>query len=245
MVYTSFEPPSQAAVTSSSADRNKRPTALHALTKQVDNAGNACREATRDSDFWIRAIPDVSCSENDNTAGVRGILHYNASTSTPSTTAWTYNETSCMGEDAADMVPYLSLDASTFALRNNSNVTVAYNTDNVYKSYLNEESFLMDWGSPAALSIIDATNASSFDSEASVVSLPTADEWFVLVIQTTQSVPHPIHLHGHDFMVLGSNVGVYNSSVTLTYANTPRFDVAMLPGNGYLVISIKTDNPGI
>lgn len=197
-------------------------------------------------DFWIRAIPDVYCSENDNTADIRGILHYNSSTSTPNTTAWTYTETSCTGEDSADMVPYLSLDASsTFTSSNESNVTVAYNTDNVYKWYLNEESFLMEWGSPTSLSIMNGASTLSFDSEAGVVSLPTADDWFVLVIQTTLSVPHPIHLHGHDFFVLGSGTGVYNSTIALNYANPPRRDVAMLPGDGYLVMSIKTDNPGV
>lgn len=198
------------------------------------------------SDFWIRAIPDTYCSENGNSADIRGILHYDNSTSTPETSAWSYSETSCAGEEAADLVPYLSLDASsTFTSRNESNVTVAYNDDNVYKWYLNDESFIMKWGSPTALSIKGGADAASFDSEAAIVSLPDADEWFVLVIQADLAVPHPIHLHGHDFFVLGSGSGLYNSSVALNYANPPRRDVTMLPGDGYLVISIKTDNPGI
>jgi hypothetical protein len=103
----------------------------------------------------------------------------------------------------------------------------------------------MEWGSPTALSIKNGANAASFDSEAAIVSLPNADEWFVLIIQTDIPVPHPIHLHGHDFLVLGSGSGEYNSTVALNYANPPRRDVTMLPGDGYLAISIKTDNPGV
>jgi FtsP/CotA-like multicopper oxidase with cupredoxin domain len=67
------------------------------------------------------------------------------------------------------------------------------------------------------------------------------------VIQQTASappIPHPIHLHGHDFYVIGAGTGVYSDPSTLNYNNPPRRDVATLPGGGYLVIAFVTDNPG-
>ena len=56
------------------------------------------------------------------------------------------------------------------------------------------------------------------------------------------SVQHPIHLHGHDFVVLAQGSGTYTGDVT-TLATPPKRDTAMLPENGYLVIAFKTDNP--
>ena len=56
---------------------------------------------------------------------------------------------------------------------------------------------------------------------------------------------HPIHLHGHDFWVLAQEVGTFNIATTkLNLSNPPRRDVAILPGNGFLAIAFKKDNPG-
>ena len=56
---------------------------------------------------------------------------------------------------------------------------------------------------------------------------------------------HPIHLHGHDFWILGQATGIFDlSTSTLNLINPPRRDVASLPANGYLAIAFKKDNPG-
>lgn len=64
-----------------------------------------------------------------------------------------------------------------------------------------------------------------------------------MVIETELSVPHPIHLHGHDFEVMAQGSGTYDGEVT-SLAKPPKRDTAMLPEDGYLVIAFKTDNPG-
>ncbi len=54
--------------------------------------------------------------------------------------------------------------------------------------------------------------------------------------------PHPIHLHGHDFLVLGSSdSGTFNLATDqskLNFVNPVRRDVAMLPA-GWLVIAFQ------
>lgn len=58
-------------------------------------------------------------------------------------------------------------------------------------------------------------------------------------------MPHPIHLHGHDFYIIAQDTGTYDAdTTTLNLVNPPRRDVAMLPGSGFLVIAFYTDNPG-
>jgi len=66
-------------------------------------------------------------------------------------------------------------------------------------------------------------------------------------------IPHPIHLHGHDFYVLGSATGTPSTHVTfdiatdpqnLQYTNPTRRDTVTLPANGWVVIAFPTDNPG-
>ncbi len=57
---------------------------------------------------------------------------------------------------------------------------------------------------------------------------------------------HPIHLHGHDFWVIGQAEGTFDLATSnLNLINPPRRDVASLPANGYLAIAFKKDNPGV
>jgi FtsP/CotA-like multicopper oxidase with cupredoxin domain len=57
---------------------------------------------------------------------------------------------------------------------------------------------------------------------------------------------HPIHLHGHDFYVLGQKASAtYSGTSDLNFSNPIRRDVAMLPASGYLVMGFPTDNPGV
>ena len=85
----------------------------------------------------------------------------------------------------------------------------------------------------------------NFTTESGVVQLDSANQWYYLIIETSNAVPHPIHLHGHDMSILAQGTGSYDSSdVTLDLTNPPRRDTAMLPASGYLVIAFETDNPG-
>ena len=61
-------------------------------------------------------------------------------------------------------------------------------------------------------------------------------------------VAHPIHLHGHDFVLLAQENRPFHpydlSNGTFKYKNPPRRDVALLPAHGYMAIGFRTDNPG-
>ena len=53
-----------------------------------------------------------------------------------------------------------------------------------------------------------------------------------------------MHLHGHDFFILGTGHGTFTKSANLNFINPTRRDTAMVPGNGWLAIAFITDNPG-
>jgi FtsP/CotA-like multicopper oxidase with cupredoxin domain len=68
--------------------------------------------------------------------------------------------------------------------------------------------------------------------------------WVFKSIPGLAVTPHPIHLHGHDFYLLGAGNGDFSDPATLQWNNPPRRDVAMLPAGGYLVIGFEANNPG-
>ena len=81
-------------------------------------------------------------------------------------------------------------------------------------------------------------------------------EWVYFVIEnnytlSTASVPqtiprsvHPIHLHGHDFVILAQGKGVFDRNVVPNLDNPARRDVVNCPIGGYVWIAFQVNNPG-
>lgn len=190
--------------------------------------------------FWLRAIPQAACSENDNSDDIRGIIYYGDSLSTPTTSAHSY-EDSC-DDETENLVPYVSKTVGAESSTNLEIATVGFNEDNLIRWYLNSTTMFVEWADPTLQQILNGST--TYDTSDAVLQLPDAHVWTYLVIETALAVPHPIHLHGHDFSVLAQGTGTYSSAVSLNLDNPPRRDTAMLPASGYLVLAFETDNPG-
>lgn len=120
--------------------------------------------------------------------------------------------------------------------------------------YINNSSEKVDWDKPVAQYV--AENETDFPSDLNTWTVDEEDQWVYWLIENDPnalfSLPHPIHLHGHDFVVLGRSPDTspvtqttYTFDASLLSGNNPvRRDVAMLPAAGWLVLAFKTDNPG-
>jgi len=97
-----------------------------------------------------------------------------------------------------------------------------------------------------------AYNSSIYSN--AVVLDGVAGDWVYFVIQNNFQTSHPMHLHGHDFSVLGQGSGVFTAGMVgqLNFDNPIRRDTALLTGfgnptaftSGWTVIGFQTDNPG-
>lgn len=211
-----------------------------AMGQRYDIIVTADQASTADN-FWMRAIPQSACSDNDNADDIRGIVYYGDSPGTPTTSAYSYTD-SCA--DETDLVPYISKTVgSTASYSGDEPVVVGFNSDNLFKWYMNSTTFVTEWDDPTLMKIME--NTTDFNTSNAVFEVANANEWVYIVISTSLTVPHPIHLHGHDFYVLAQNDTTYDeSTVTLNLSNPPRRDTAMLPSSGYLVLAFETNNPG-
>ncbi|TGZ84451.1 hypothetical protein EX30DRAFT_313040, partial [Ascodesmis nigricans] len=61
--------------------------------------------------------------------------------------------------------------------------------------------------------------------------------WVFVKIESGVDIAHPIHLHGHDFLILDEGEGAENR-------NPPRRDTATLEQGGKMLIAFQPDNPG-
>ena len=64
-----------------------------------------------------------------------------------------------------------------------------------------------------------------------------------IVLNNQTPITHPIHLHGHNFMVVTEGLGVWDGLTMVRPTNPQRRDVQLLRPLGYMVIEIETDNP--
>ncbi|KAK0707618.1 ascomycete fungal laccase from thielavia arenaria [Lasiosphaeris hirsuta] len=122
---------------------------------------------------------------------------------------------------------------------------------------VNESAIDVSWEQPT-LELIAQGN-SSFPTPKSIITIPDNSEWSFWLIQNLSPIPHPLHLHGHDFVILGRSsspanplspsagpvtFNLENDGESLNFDNPPRRDATMLPSFGWLLVAFKNDNPG-
>ncbi|KAF2176521.1 multicopper oxidase [Zopfia rhizophila CBS 207.26] len=194
------------------------------------------------SDFWLRAVPQQSCSAISNGNDIRGIIHYGESTGTPNTKSYHFVD-ECVDEEARSLSPVVAKDVgSTPFLRTVQEVTLGRNARNLFRWYVNGSTMEVQWGDPTLNRVV--SNDMSWNRPQNVIQLDETNQWAYVIIQSRLALPHPIHLHGHDFHVLAQGSGTVRDNTTLNLRNPPRRDTAMLPAGGHLVMAWETDNPG-
>lgn len=193
----------------------------------------------------MRAIPQLACSNNENPDDVRGIVRYGASTADPTSIAYAaLDNDTCVDVAYSNLVPHVSSSPVDPTADSDLDVTIVAQ-GNLFKWQIGLTPMAVEWAEPSVLTVYNSNGTSSFEDDDVVYELPNANEWVYFVISTALAVPHPIHLHGHDFYILAQqDNAVFDSSVSLNLDNPPRRDVANLPVGGYLVIAFLTDNPG-
>lgn len=188
--------------------------------------------------FWMRSVPCTDQSYSDN---FKGIVYYGDSPNTPSTTNFTIPE-DC-GDETDNLSPIVKKNVSAHPKWSKTgNVAIQGETGGIQKWAVNDVSMQVDWQDPSLMQAYK--KESNWSSVAGVIELDEANDWAYILVESSLNVPHPIHLHGHDFFVLAQGEGAFESSDIDSLSNPPRRDTAMLFGKGYLLLAFQTDNPG-
>ncbi|KAH8703390.1 Cupredoxin [Talaromyces proteolyticus] len=164
--------------------------------------------------FWLRAIPQAACSENDSADNIRSIVYYGDSPGIPNTTGYTY-------VDNCEMKIHPIFNQLCV-------IAMANKCEYLLRLYLDGFTMQVKWDNPNLLQI--------YNNE-------KVDEWVYVLIESSIPTPHPIHLHEHDFSILAQGTGNYTASSYTTLINPLRRDTATLPTAGYLLLTFQADNP--
>ncbi|KAJ4991265.1 multicopper oxidase [Stagonosporopsis vannaccii] len=199
------------------------------------------------SNYWFRVGYGTDCGNNNIlTKGIQlgAILSYSGAPSGNPTTTGVALRTTCTDEDRFKLVPFVPNTVPTSAVGTASKIDLKLQTGNVVRWLLDGSPMIVDWNNPTLETTLAGSN--NFYPNANIRELTTSN-WYIWYIESTDGfqLPHPIHLHGHDFYVVGEGPGQWDGSVSSLNLNNPlRRDTTTMPVNGYLVLAFPADNPG-
>jgi FtsP/CotA-like multicopper oxidase with cupredoxin domain len=196
--------------------------------------------------YWLRADNQNACAGTIQANDIRAVVTYSDAVTGVLPTSVGYNYTEeCVDEPYASLVPVVALDSAAANFTEGTlEVVIQGNAASLYKWYLSGTTFFSQYNDPTLLDIYTNNTVPSYSGNL-LVELPDAKEMVYVIIESPIPLPHPIHLHGHDFWILAEGAGSFDSTVLLNLANPPRRDTALLPAAGYLVLAFETDNPGV
>jgi L-ascorbate oxidase len=207
------------------------------------------------SNYWMRSIAQVACSKNQNSglSNADAIVQYTGASSLLPTSTYANYTDSCEDEPQTSLVPIVvkSVDSTSFAAQastislNIARVALSTN-DTVFRWTLSGISQDIDLANPTVAQVVAGND--TFPVVKDVITLTQPNTWFFWIVQNQFFVPHPLHLHGHDFSLLGQGSGTFDVTTNLhdlNFVNPPRRDVAILLASGWTVLPFQTDNPGV
>jgi FtsP/CotA-like multicopper oxidase with cupredoxin domain len=100
------------------------------------------------NNYWMRSIPQLSCSSNENTLNIKGIVTYDSlAIVDPKTNATAYTD-DCKDTPMTSLVPAVPLNAGDATTTKVLDLGLAID-NSFFKWTLNNNTFLSDWGEPS------------------------------------------------------------------------------------------------
>ncbi|TPX39265.1 hypothetical protein SeMB42_g06387 [Synchytrium endobioticum] len=207
--------------------------------------------------YWMRAVMTQDCFKYIPTwlnPSVTAILRYSNTDSAaiPASNSKDWSDTpsqpsQCIDLSLGMLIPALAetpalptarydidvsfLNAGGLEIRN-----TGFMNGKTWTPLMNTTSLLMSFGNLTSLSTMQYVET--------IPSVTVAD----LVVNNLDSGAHPFHLHGHTMFVLAEGSGIFTEKGTpaLNFSTNPlRRDTIVLPSNGYAIVRIVFDNPGV
>lgn len=209
--------------------------------------------ATEDiGNYWLRVGTGGRCDgPNANAGNIKSIFRYaGAGYGQPDSIAAAPLPVGC--DDEQNIIPWVPTTVPQDTPQElvtgfDDNYTDVTHSNGVVQWLINGIPMAVDLDYPTLQSVIDDND--NFTSPRHVFEIDGENNWQYWVIQqdaAAPALPHPIHLHGHDFYILDSQANAQWSGDTsrLRTKNPIRRDTASLPASGYLVLAFESDNPG-
>jgi len=200
-----------------------------------------------DSSVWMRAsiVPDIACGGSNRGDSTAMVFYEDADISKAPTSTQTasYEAYSCYNDPlTSNFVPAYSIAPGTPSLTQEYTVGLVVNDTGHFNWQMNNQTFRADYNSP--ISSMAVAGNTDWPAEWQVYTFSSSLQSVRFVINNPINATHPFHVHGHDAWVLAEGEGSWDGNV-INPQNPVRRDTHLLRANGYLVLQINNDNPGV
>ena len=212
--------------------------------------------------YWFNATfgGQVFCGDSHNVGAAAIFQYQGAPAGLPTIPGTAPADHQCLDDNTLVPIVKRQITPGNFAPDVNNKIPVRLDVTGgpIFIWKVNGSSITVDWDKPVFDYVL--TSNTSYPSKENIIHVPQKNKWVYWLIENDPdgriSIPHPFHLHGHDFLVVGRSQDeapgsqvphVFDPAVDnarLNGNNPTRRDVAMLPAKGWLLIAFKTDNPG-
>ncbi|ORY05490.1 extracellular dihydrogeodin oxidase/laccase-like protein [Clohesyomyces aquaticus] len=211
------------------------------------------------SSFWMRSDVDPTCSGSNQPHALAAVYYEAANTyKDPTTTAIKYTTGDCVAQPLWRTEPLIPKSISSRApdyiqVLNN---TLEPNATGTLQFMTNGKQFRANYSQ----SLLVMANRNQNQSAAPAVQWDPLSNVYDfgenktirLVLYNYFVSPHPMHLHGHDFFIIGEGRGSWDGKVQgRNITNPMRRDTHQMIGAApdgtpsYLVLQMELDNPGV
>ncbi|KAJ4288428.1 laccase, multicopper oxidase, benzenediol:oxygen oxidorectuctase [Kalmusia sp. IMI 367209] len=229
------------------------PYTTHTLTIAVGQRYDVVIDANETiGNYWLRVgTGGGSCDgPNTNADNIRSIFRYKgAPDENPNSSPSAPLSTGCADETSLEpwVETQVPQDMPKEMEVSFSNTVVS--GANLVQWLIDDSPMHINFSRPSIQKIFNGNN--TFDRSENIYDIGKANTFQYWVIQqdpnNLAAVPHPIHLHGHDFYLLElKDSGTWDGDTSRLNTDNPvRRDTVTLPGKGYIVLAFESDNPGV
>ncbi|CAG8956065.1 hypothetical protein HYFRA_00011848 [Hymenoscyphus fraxineus] len=172
-------------------------------------------------------------------------LHLDPPTSTPWPEFLDSVQNICANDDLSKTIPWYPIKPEPEPAQTETySITFGQNETGFFLWSMNNVSFRANFNQPVFL--LAATGTDNFDDrpEFNVYNFGSSSSIRIIINNDGPPIPHPMHMHGHNFFLLAEGPGRWDGKTIINPDNPMRRDVHILQSNGYMVIEIRADNPG-
>ncbi|ELR04443.1 hypothetical protein GMDG_06756 [Pseudogymnoascus destructans 20631-21] len=149
----------------------------------------------------------------------------------------------CRNDPLNMTVPYYPSAPPEPSVTYNITINQVVNSTGHNLFYMNGSPFQANYNNPILLLANEKNYSYPYDPQWNVINLGSNSSVRINV-WNNNTVPHPMHLHGHDMWILNDGLEQWDGTV-VNPQNPQRRDTQNLAPNGHIVFQYNLDNPGV
>jgi hypothetical protein len=148
----------------------------------------------------------------------------------------------CANDPLGETEPFYAIQPPKPDVTVQIDIKSAINSSSNTLYEMNGSSFRANYNTPV-LDLLHSGN-SSYGPRSNVYEFG-ANESIRIIVQNHVPFAHPMHIHGQNMYVLDEGVGSWDGKTVIRPRNPQRRDTQILQPDGYIVIQLLSDNPGV